>query len=178
MEIREVAAPYLEELAKESRCTAHLLTINGDVAYVVSAYEGSPDIGFTLRRGFHYSLTHGVHGRAIAAFLPDEAREKLLASKSLHFYGEGKPVDMKQLRKDLAVARQKGYAIDRGVQIPGIAAICSPVFEKEGAIVGCILLLGVFPNPEKTDFGIKVLEAAKRVSAAFGVDTARYYLPA
>lgn len=178
MDIREVAAPYLKELAKESRCTAHLLTISGDVAYVVSAYEGSPDIGFTLRKGFHYPLTHGVHGRAIAAFLPDDAREKLLTGESLHFYGEGKPVDLKQLRKDLALARQRGYAIDRGIQIPGITAISSPVFEKRGAIVGCILLLGVFPNSEKTDFGVKVRNAAKRVSEAFGVDTAQYYRPA
>jgi DNA-binding IclR family transcriptional regulator len=178
MDIRRVAEPYLEELAQESRCTAHLLTISGDVTYVVSAYEGSPDIGFTLRRGFQYPLTHGVHGRAIAAFLPDDEREKLLASKPLHFYGEGKAVDLKRLRKDLTLARQRGYVIDKSEQYAGITAIASPVFEKRRVIVGCILLLGVFPHSEKTDFGVKVLNAAKRVSEAFGVDTARYYRPA
>ncbi len=178
MDIRRVAEPYLQELARESRCTAHLLTINGDTAYVVSAYEGSPDIGFTLRRGFQYPLTHGVHGRAIAAFLPDDERERLLASGPLHFYGERITVDMKRLRMDLALARQRGYVIDKSEQYAGITAIGSPVFEKGGVIVGCILLLGVFPNSEKTDFGVKVLNAAKHVSEAFGVDTARYYRPA
>jgi DNA-binding IclR family transcriptional regulator len=175
MEIREVAAPYLVELATESKCTAHLLTINGDVVYVVSAYEGSPDIGFTLRKGFHYPLTHGVHGRAIAAFLPDEESERLLTGESLHFYGKGKPVDLKRLRKDLKLARERGYAMDQGEQIPGITAISSPVFKKGGDIVGCILLLGVFPISGKTDFGVKVREAAKRVSEAFGADVSHYF---
>jgi DNA-binding IclR family transcriptional regulator len=177
MEIRDVAAPYLMELANESKCTAHLLTINQDMVYVVSAYEGSPDIGFTLRKGFRYHITHGVHGKAIAAFLSDENLNKLLAGESLHFYGEGKPVDLNRLKKELKTVKENGYAYDQGILLPGITAISSPVFEKHGEIIACVLLLGVFPDQGKTDYGIKVREAAKRISKVFGTDTARYYRP-
>lgn len=177
MEIRDVAAPYLVKLANESKCTAHLLTINQDMVYVVSAYEGSPDIGFTLRKGFRYHITHGVHGKAIAAFLPAEELRNLLSGESLHFYGEGKPVDMNRLNKELATVRENGYAYDQGILLPGITAISSPVFEKQGEIIACVLLLGVFPDPGKTNYGIKVREAAKRISEVFGADTARFYRP-
>lgn len=177
MEIREVAAPYLVKLATESRCTAHLLTVQQDAVYVVSAYEGSPDIGVTLRKGFRYPFTHGVHGRAIAAFLPPDASEALLSSEPLRFYGEGKPVDLSRLRKDLAIVREKGYALDEGKLLPGITAISSPIFEKNGKITGCILLLGVSPEADNADIGIKVREAAKRISEAFGADAARFYRP-
>jgi DNA-binding IclR family transcriptional regulator len=84
---------------------------------------------------------------------------------------------MTQLRKDLATVKEKGYAIDKGKILPGITAISSPIFEKKGRIVGCILLLGVFPNTGQTDFGIKIREAAKRVSEAFGADVAHCYQP-
>jgi DNA-binding IclR family transcriptional regulator len=177
MEIRDVAAPYLVELANESKCTAHLLTINQDMVYVVSAHEGSPDIGFTLRKGFRYHITHGVHGKAIAAFLPEEDLTDLLSGESLHFYGEGKPVDINRLKTELAAVRENGYAYDQGILLPGITAISSPVFEKNGEIVACVLLLGVFQDTGKTDYGIKVREAAKRISEVFGTDTARYYRP-
>jgi DNA-binding IclR family transcriptional regulator len=177
MEIRDVAAPYLVELANESKCTAHLLTINQDMVYVISAYEGSPDIGFTLRKGFRYHITHGVHGKAIAAFLPDEELETLLSGEALHFYGEGKPVDMGRLEKELEKVRENGYAYDQGILLPGITAISSPVFEKNGEIIGCVLLLGVFQDSGSTNYGIKVREAAKRISEVFGADTARYYRP-
>lgn len=177
MEIRDVAAPYLVKLANESKCTAHLLTINQDMVYVVSAYEGSPDIGFTLRKGFRYHISHGVHGKAIAAFLPDEELKKLLSGESLHFYGEGKPVDMNRLGKELAKVRENGYAFDQGILLPGITAISSPVFEKNGEIIGCVLLLGVFKDSGSTNYGIKVREAAKRISEVFGANTARYYRP-
>jgi DNA-binding IclR family transcriptional regulator len=178
MEMRDVAAPYLVKLANDSKCTAHLLTINQDMVYVVSAYEGSPDIGFTLRKGFRYPLTHGVHGKAIAAFLSDADLREVLSGETLHFYGEGKPVDINRLKKELVTVRENGYALDQGILLPGITAISSPIFEKHGNITGCVLLLGVFPDPEKTGYGIKVREAAKRISEAFGADTARYYRPA
>jgi DNA-binding IclR family transcriptional regulator len=178
METRDVAAPHLMALANESECTAHLLTINQDMVYVVSAYEGSPDIGFTLRKGFRYHITHGVHGKAIAAFLPKEELNVLLSGEPLHFYGEGKPVDMDRLNKELATVRENGYAYDQGVLLPGITAISSPVFEKNGEIIACVLLLGVFPAQGKTNYGIKVREAAKRISEVFGADTARFYRPA
>ena len=155
-----------------------LPTINQNMVYVVSAYEGSPDIGFTLRKGFRYHLTHGVHGKAIAAFLSDEALEAILSEDSLHFYGEGKPVDMIRLKKDLMNVRQNGYALDQGILLPGITAISSPIFEKRGEIIGCVLLLGVFPDLGETNYGVKVREAAKRISEAFGADTTRYYRPA
>ena len=75
------------------------------------------------------------------------------------------------------LARQRGYVIDKSEQYPGITAISSPIFKRGGEIVGCVLLLGVFPHSEKTDFGVKVLNAAKRVSEAFGADIARYFAP-
>jgi DNA-binding IclR family transcriptional regulator len=178
MEIRDVAAPHLMTLANESKCTAHLLTINQDLVYVVDAYEGSPDIGFTLRKGFRYHITHGVHGKAIAAFLPDGDLKDLLGGDSLHFYGEGKPVDMNRLKSELTAVRENGYAYDHGILLPGITAISSPVFEKNGEIVACVLLLGVFQDTGTTNYGIKVREAAKRISEVFGADTARYYRPA
>jgi DNA-binding IclR family transcriptional regulator len=177
MDINTYAAPYLAKLADESQSTAHLLTVTRDMVYVTSIHEGSPDIGFTLRKGHQYPLTHGAHGRAIAAFLSEEPCRKLLSGDSLRFYGEGKAFDAVRLKKDLEIIRKKGYALDQGEIIQGITTISSPIFQKNGEIVGCVMLFGVFIDPNSDDFGIKVRDTAIRISAALGADTARCYHP-
>jgi len=178
MDINTYAAPYLAKLADETQSTAHLLTVNRDVVYVTSIFEGSPDIGFTLRKGYQYPLTHGVHGRAIAAFLPESACRRLLSGDSLRFYGEGKPVDPGKLRTDLLSIREQGYALDQGELIHGITTISSPIFQKNGEIIGCVMLFGVFSDSKSDDFGIKVRDTAIRISTALGADTDQCYHPA
>ncbi len=175
MDVRDLAAPYLKKIALKSEGTAHLQLVSEEDVYVVSAFAGNPDIAFTLRKGYRYPVPHGVHGKAIAAFMPEAACEEIISRQDVSFYGTGKPVDRDRLRAELPLIRKNGYAVDQGVTNPGITAICSPVFDKTGGITAVILLFGIFPDEKIDTFGKEVRDSAAEISAALGADIARCY---
>jgi DNA-binding IclR family transcriptional regulator len=64
----------------------------------------------------------------------------------------------------LAETRKHGLSRTRGQPIPGIDALCAPVFDAEGHIVLGILAMGPTATFD-SNWGGKVAEALKRCSA-------------
>ena len=164
----EVAAPFLEPLARETSGTALFGLINGKQLFVVAKHEGNQNIGFTLRLGHRFHITLGAHGKAIVAFLPESEKETLLATKNLYFYGEKDPLDMTRLRQELAACREQGFAQDLGRITPGVNVVSAPVFGPDQKMVGCIVLIGTFKESMIETYGPKVVEAARQISCKLG----------
>lgn len=164
-----VAAPFLNHLAQETGSAAYFGLIQGDRVHIVVGRDGYR-YGYTLSLGNSYHLTHSAHGKAIAAFMSREKRERLLSGNDLCFYGDNEPVDMARLRKELEKCRKTGYAYDPGEINPGIMAISAPVFGANADITGCIILLGAFPKTRIRSYGSKVTAAAASMSRKLGAD--------
>ena len=165
----QVAAPFLNRLAQETASAAYFGLIQGDRVQIVVGRDGYR-FGYTLSLGNSYHITHSAHGKAIAAFMTREKRERLLSGDYLCFYGDGEPVDMARLREELEKCRKTGYAYDAGEINPGIMAISSPVFGATSEIMGCIILLGAFPKARIRSYGSKVADAAASISRKLGAD--------
>ena len=84
----EIAAPILETLARKTRSTALFGVIDGANMFIVARQEADQDISVTIRPGYRFHITHGAHGKAITAFLPEDERERTLKQKKLFFYGD------------------------------------------------------------------------------------------
>jgi IclR family acetate operon transcriptional repressor len=165
----EVVAPFLQNLARETNGTAVFGLIQGDHVLVVGKDEGYQNIGFTLRLGHRFHLTLGAHGKAVVAFMREEKREKILTKKKLYFYGNnGSPVDMNRLRADLSRCREQGFAQDPGEITPGVNVVSAPVFALREKVVGCIILLGSFPEGLAESYGSKVANTARQISYKLG----------
>jgi DNA-binding IclR family transcriptional regulator len=87
MDIRERVAPFLEELAVDTRSTALLGLISADQVFVVAKHEGNQSIGITIRLGHRFHITSGAHGKVIVAFLSDEERKRIFPEKGFSFTG-------------------------------------------------------------------------------------------
>lgn len=168
LDIRNLVLPFLGELAERSTSTAHYGTISGSRLYIVARRNLREDLDYGLREGSNYHLTHGSHGKAIAAFMPEAECEQLLARDSLEFYGEGQPVDFTKLREELRKCRQEGYAIDPGETNAGMNVISAPVFNHNGQVIGCIILTGTFARSKLGAFGPLVAQTARRISSKLG----------
>ncbi len=165
----QIATPFLSHLAQETGSAAYFGLIQGDRVQIVVGRD-SYRYGYTLSLGNSYHVTHSAHGKAIAAFMPLEKRERLLSGDDLCFYGDGEPVNMARLREELDKCRKAGYAYDPGEINPGIMAISAPVFGSNGDIIGCIILLGAFPKTRIRSYGSKVAAAAAGMSGKLGAN--------
>ena len=169
-DIRKISEPYLTSLASETNSTVLLGIISNFQFYISSTYEGSDTVGITIRANQVLNITHGAHGKAIAAFLDKESQQKLLAKKELYFYGKGKPFDMKILKEELSLCRKTGFAVDHGGVTPGINAISSPIFDSGQEIIAGIVLVGTFSKDKFSNYGKKVADISREISRKAGAN--------
>jgi DNA-binding IclR family transcriptional regulator len=52
---------------------------------------------------------------------------------------------------------------------PGISAVSSPVFDHHRKVLGCVILVGTFPEGRVEAFGRKAALTAQRISRGLGV---------
>ena len=83
MDVREIAAPHLRELADETGYTVNLAILEGtDVVYIErcrSSRPGQREIDLDLHVGARLPAYCTAMGKAILAFLPDDQREDVIA---------------------------------------------------------------------------------------------------
>lgn len=141
----EAAAKFADETA-----LSVAITVWG--AYgptVVQMHEGSDQIHTALRPGTVFSLTGSATGRIFCANLgPDIIIEAIKAQKAEKSPSRivGSIADFRSVRSDLARIREHGYATTTSDPIPGISAICAPIFETGGELTGAITVIGPAPS--------------------------------
>jgi DNA-binding IclR family transcriptional regulator len=160
--------PILALLAKETRSTAVFGLIAEKEVFVAAKHEGEGDIGITMRVGHRLPVTYGAHGKAIAAFLPEPDRVRLLKERELYFHGSPAALDRKRLNRELAQCRREGFAEDRGEANRGLNVVASPVLGPNGSPVGYIEILVLFSPEEAARLGPVVSKASRDLSRELG----------
>jgi DNA-binding IclR family transcriptional regulator len=167
----DIVAPFLDDLAKETNGTALFGLIYAEHLLVVGKREGNQNIGFSIRLGHRFHITLGAHGKAMVAFMPEADREKILTKKRVYFHGlDISRLNMKRLRDELTKCRQLGYAQDVGEITTGVNFVSAPIFGVQEKIVGCIILIGTFPEGLIEKYGPKTADVARRISYKLGAD--------
>ncbi len=160
--------PILYELAKNAGATVALGVISDDETFVVAEYQGAPGIGVSAPIGHVTPITYGAHGKAIAAFLPEEELENLLKRKDLFFYGSPEKFDRSRLLRELAQARRDGFALEFGDITPGLNAIAAPILDQNGSPISYITIVGFFTKEEALRLGPLAADAVKIISKESG----------
>lgn len=172
LDLREIAAPHMETLARDTRGTAIFGIVRWPYVYVAARHDGSRALGIPVtvdvNVGHRFHITHGAHGKAIAAFLPTGDLEQLLDEDRLHFHGRRENLDWDRLKAEITTCRQCGFAQDAGEMHPEINAVSAPIFDSDDSIVGCLILAGTFPAEEIPQFGRKTAESSAIISRELG----------
>lgn len=163
-----LAEPILEGLAQKAKTTAALGLIADRSVFVVAKREGGGPVVVTMRLGLRFPLTYGCHGKAIAAFLPDDELATLLKDEKLYFQGDPARFDLNKSMADIERCRRDGFAVDVGETTPGLNAVASPVLGPTNRPLGYIVVIG-FASAEATyRFGPLVAEGARELSRQLG----------
>ena len=98
------------------------------------------EIKLAVELGRPFPLHAGATGRAILAFLPDRAREALLAEPLERLTPET-VVDPVGLGILLAGVRGAGLAVSRSERREGAASVAAPIFDVHG-VAGAVSVCG------------------------------------
>ncbi|WP_233271547.1 IclR family transcriptional regulator [Paraburkholderia acidiphila] len=176
MQIRQIARPYMEKLARETRCSVNLgMRDRLSVVYVDSCRPGrdnraQPDIGSTR------PLLATSIGRAL--LIAESAKERQAVLNRLRLDDpERYAADLPQWDADQAAFASRGYTLSRGDWIRDIHAIAVPVRQPpddERIALNCTIVSRRLADDwiERTVAPL-LLEAALRIERACGVTDAR-----
>jgi DNA-binding IclR family transcriptional regulator len=168
LSLPRLVEPILYDLAKKAGATVALGVISDDKTYVIAQYEGAPGIGISAPIGHVTPITYGAHGKAIAAFLPENELEDLLKNKELYFHGSPDKYNRSRLEKELAQARRDGFALELGDIQPGVNAIGAPILDQNGKPIGYITIVGFFNKEKALRLGPLAANTVKIISKETG----------
>ncbi|MGH3358017.1 MAG: IclR family transcriptional regulator [Nocardioidaceae bacterium] len=174
--LRDAALPFMTELRDEVDETVGLHELlDSHQRVVIDQVESRQELRRTYTDiGIPIALPHGAPGKAILAFLPVSAQDRCL-EEPISAITDRTVTDPDDLRAELAVARDRGWAGSDSERTPGIRAVAAPIFDHTGNVVGA---LGVsvpvvrMGDDRADELGRRASEVAWDVSVALGATRA------
>jgi DNA-binding IclR family transcriptional regulator len=167
LDFRRAALPYMEQLVERYEETCTLLIFDRGQVLFVEVVQSTRSLTVSAGVGRHLPAHCTAAGKVLLAFLPTEVVAPVL-SAPLAAYTEKTITSADQLREELGVVRQRGYALaDEEFEV-GIWAISAPLRDADGNLVAAMSI--PFPtNRLRTEripeIAQALLEAANAVSA-------------
>lgn len=162
--LREHVRPHLLEMHRETDHTTNMAVLDGTMGVFVDKIE-SRDFGIKLfsEIGKTFPLHCTALGKALLAFSSDDSVLKLLETP-LKTVTERTITDPEVFNRELALIRDRGFALDNEEITRGIMCVASPVFGFKGEVVCAISI--TFPAYINDDRGIEPEIAAIKKYAA------------
>lgn len=164
LDLSSIARPVMTEAWTFTTETVALFVARGDMRLCVAEMPSPQPISFRRGVGYTEKLVRGASGRAILAYTP-------LQVGQLEAFAAGTNSDLAWLRDQLALTRERGYAMGHNELIQGAYAVAAPFFDSTGTVAGS---LGVFgPDIRLTEtrvneFGQFLRVMADRLTSSLG----------
>jgi len=172
LEVRQVARPHLESLARELEETVSLCVLDGNHVIYVDRVRNKSIVGVMLKVGSRIPSHCATVGKVLLAdFTPDEL-EIYLYGTELTQCTPRTISDREALLAELVKARKNGYAICDGELAVGLRAAGAPIFNHQKKAIAAINVSG-----SSTTISIKrlkkiivpaVVRTASQISFALG----------
>lgn len=134
--LRDVARPHMETLLADTREAPHLAVLEGDGVVVIERLEAPHPVRVDTYVGQRAPAHCSATGKAILAFRP----EPPMSSGSLTRYTNATIDDPAALARELALVRQRGYAVNQEEWRRGVCAIAVPLQGQGGAVLASLSL--------------------------------------
>ena len=173
------ASQLIEELANATDQSIALAVWGNLGPTIVRLEEPIEPLHVNLRAGTVMSLTNTATGRLFAAYMAPKVVERIL-NDDLQRLGARKDAkgDLDHEALDIALMETRKHGLSRslGQPIPGIDALCAPVFDSAGHLVLGILAMGPSASFDSRWDGVvatQLRQCALEVSRRIGHPLAR-----
>ena len=160
--LRAVALPYMEDLHRATGQHVQFVVQEGADGVIVERLSAQGAVKALYNPGARIPL----HGTGAGTVLLAHARPEFIAAhleRPLILEPEGTTIDPAELRERLARIRSQGYArMER--PLPAAATIAAPVFDRAGACVAALSVVGRPGSAEMRAAGPTVVAVARAIS--------------
>jgi DNA-binding IclR family transcriptional regulator len=174
LNLREVARPQLEDLARKTNEMVKIGVLDGHDVVYVDGIECPQAVRAYIPIGGRVPAHSIATGKAILAFLPADKLAEIGSATSR--YTKNTIVGSDAFAKELERVRKSGYAINRGERDEEVGAVAAPLFDAQGdaiGSIGIILPLNRLTSAKTLQMGAWTAAAAAAISAKLGHRAAR-----
>lgn len=170
---RQLAHPYLEQLAQALGTGAYLAIRSGDHVLSIDSCAASSGAGLSVsvETGTPLPLHATAQGKLLLAAASEQELRRYCRQVGLQPYTRHSLTDPEALHSALAEIRAQGYAVEDGEYRVGLRAVAAPVYDATGAPAYAIGVVGLFPRVQSEEFQLavsKTVDAAACLSSALG----------
>lgn len=140
--LREQAKPYLQNLAKAIHMTVHLAVMEQGACILIEKVSPPEVTRIATWTGKHLSLHCTAVGKALAAYLPEEQLDALIREQGLLRHNDNTICSLHRLKRELAIIRQRGYALDDEEEELNVRCLGAPILDEKGQAIAAISLVG------------------------------------
>lgn len=171
LEIREIALPYMEELAQDINEVIHIVIANQNEATYIEKVDSTRAIRLYTRIGKSTPLYIGSGPKLLLAFMEKEKQKKVLGEAKLYAIDDHRIIDKEKLMEELIVIRKEGYAYSIGEQDLETTGISYPLYNYGGQVIAALTVSGLsshFEGGNLQEIKMKTRKTAKNISEKLG----------
>ena len=166
LELREIAMPYIRELASRTEETVIINAVQENRGICIERINGPSEINIIADLGRTVPLLRGASGKGLAAFLPDEKIKAIYEAEKAQLN-----LSYEEIMYQVQDIRTKGYVISFGEQTPGTFGFACPIYDEDGKVNYALAVIG--PAFRATEEHIKLImelvpECAMKISEGMG----------
>ena len=171
LELRDIAKPFLQRLAKETNTDVHLAILEGFDSVFIDRVDGDVPLTTNFHIGRRAPAYCTAVGKVILAHMSDEDLERRAPSKTFKSFTQNTITSLDELKKELAIIREREYAIDNSEHNVEIGCIASAIKDFQGKTVAAISVSGPVQKvlgENSSELVRLVKKYAKLISSNFG----------
>ena len=138
LKLSEYAEPHLRRLAEQTGEGAHVTILNGTELLSIAHVEGRWALHSLTRTGQRTQIHCTAAGKAVLAFLSDDACDDLLSRLPLKRNTRRTIVKSSAIKLELMRARELGYAVDDEEFEEGLRCVSAPIFDHRDHVVASL----------------------------------------
>jgi DNA-binding IclR family transcriptional regulator len=137
-DIRQIATPYMEDLARETGEVIHLAVLDGaDIMYLEKKGQGQI-LTVATRVGGRNPAYASSMGKILLADLSESELNAVLGRGKLKKLTPNTITEMPRLIEELGRIREQGFALDNEETFPGIRCVGAPIRDAGGRVVAAV----------------------------------------
>ena len=131
------ARSYMMDLSERFDSVVHLGVLNqsNDVMLVCAQFPKNVQ---NARSGNLFPLHATGIGKTLLAFLPKEQSEQIIETLDLQPFTDSTITDADELRKELDLVREQGYARDVNEYIESSSCVAFPIYDAEDNVIAAL----------------------------------------
>jgi IclR family acetate operon transcriptional repressor len=170
--LSKLARPVMENLRKITGETINLAVLDGTDVLYIDVLETVHTFRLVTRIGSHLPFYSTSLGKAMVAAIADSTRlEELLNGVEFEPTTPRSINNIGRLKKQLAIVRRQGYALDDEEAVAGIRCIGAAILEANGEVVAALSISGPvvrFTSDRVPLFSRELRKAVREVSWLLG----------